>query len=237
MPLGQPHDELLVARNLASPIFSRPFVKTRLARIQLMERIATSLGTTKGILVDISLSGALVEHEGPFEVGQRLTLRFDWRGESVVVESEVVRCNLHRCATRANVPKTYRTGLAFRQHRGSSYEVLREMVTGLVERALDERKSNANGVPPTVASAVMSGRIRGYLRLRLVHGTWQRVASGDGMQPSDGFTVSIDQDPGQIELLCQTYEKLSETDRQLVRKIAALSLANPEGLPARRFDP
>lgn len=236
-PMPQPTGELLSARTMASPVFTRSFVKPRLARIQMMERIQTSIGARKGFLVDISLSGALVEHEGPFEVGERMTLRFDWRGESVVVDSEVVRCKLHRCATRASMPAIYRTGLTFRQHRGSSDAVLHEMITGLVERALDERKANARGIPPTAASSVVSGRVRGYLRLRLIHGVWQRVATGDAMQSPDGFTVSIDENADHIKLLCDTYEKLPEIDRQLVRKMAALSISHPEGLPARRFDP
>lgn len=236
-PMPQPPAEMLSARTLASPIFGRPFVKPRLARIQMMERISTSVGARKGFLVDISLTGTLVEHEGPFRVGERMTLRFDWRGESVVVESEVVRCKLHRCAIGANLPAIYRSGMAFRQYRGSSDALLHEMITGLVERALDERKANARGIPPTAASSVMRGRIRGYLRLRLVHGVWQRVASGDAMQAPDGFTVSIDEDADHVKLLCDTYEKLGEIDRQLVRKMAALSVAHPEGLPARRFEP
>lgn len=233
-PIPEP---LLSARSLASPVFARPFVKTRLARIQILEKIPTSLGARKGFLVDISLSGALVEHQGPFQVGERMTLSFDWRGESIVVESEVVRCKVHRSPTRGNVPAIYRSGLAFRQHRGISDAVLHEMIAGLVERALDERKANARGIPPTAASSVVSGRVRGYLRLRLVHGVWQRVATGDAMQPVDGFTVSIDENADHVKLLCDTYEKLPEIDRQLVRKMAALSVSNPDGLPARRFEP
>ena len=201
----------------------------------MMEKVPASIESRRGFLVNVSLSGALVEHEGPFQVGERLTLRFDWRGEPVVVESVAARCELHRRMSTG--PSIYRTGIAFRLHRGSSQEVMREMVTDLVERALDERKANARGIPPNVPSAVMRGRVRGYLRLRLVHGVWQRLATGDAMQPPDGFTVSIDEDPSQIKLLCETYEKLSEMDRELVRKMAALSLANPEGLPARRFEP
>lgn len=205
-------------------------------RIKLNEKVPALLAGQRALLIDISLSGVQVEHETVLWRGDSVTLKFDWRGEEVVVDCGVIRTQFHGVSTLSR-QKAYRSGLVFRRHRAEAASILRSMITELVERALDERKANARGVPPMLASYAVSGRIRGYLRLRLIHGTWQRVATGDPIQPADGFTVSVDEDSGQIRLLCETYERLSSADRELVRKMAALSVSNPNGLPTRRYEP
>lgn len=178
-----------------------------------------------------------MEHEVRLERLQQLMLSFGWRGDDVDVECEVVRTELQRASSNRSVRSLFRSGLRFVRYVGASRSVLKMMITDLVERSLDERRANARGVPPATASYALAGKIRGYVRLRLVHGAWQRVATGDPIQPSDGFTVSVDEHPAQIEVLCQTYEKLSEADRELMRKMAALSVSNSNGVATRRYDP
>lgn len=227
---------LLSASTLTSAVFQQPRSRRRFERIKLHEKVPALLDGRLAVLIDLSLSGVQLEHEHVLRDGDSLTLEFDWRGDQVTVECEVIWTRFHGFSSRSR-QKVYRSGLVFRRHRGDSGLVLRSIVTELVERALDEQKANANGVPPRLASYMVSGKIRGYLRLRLIHGVWQHVATGDPMQPADGFTVSIDEAPDQIKLLCETYEKLSSANRDLVRKMAELSVCNPDGLPARRYEP
>lgn len=233
----QASEGLLSSSTFASPVFRAEKQKPRLQRIALTQKITGKLGSDDAILIDISLSGVLVAHQNRLPEGAFVPLQFDWKGDTVNVECEVMRVEGHRPAISPGTTTFYRSGLVFRRQTQTSMDILKVMMTDLVERALDERRANARGVPPIAGSFVSTGRNRGYLMLRYIHGVWQRVQTGDAVQPVDGFTVSIDDDPSQIKLLCDTYEKLSGEDRKLVQKMAALSISNPAGTPARRYEP
>lgn len=230
-----PGGKLLTADAFFTEVFRPRPIQRRLQRIGLAERVPAKLGSERAILIDISLSGILLAHERPHQPGELLPLSFDWRGQTISTQVEVMRTEMHRPLGEAQ--PIQRSGVAFRRFLGSSETYLRQMMTDLVERALDEQRSNAHGIPPYVGTFTRSGKNRGYQQHRFVRGIWQRWETADPIQPEDGFTVSIDENPDQVKLLRETYEKLSAPDRALIRRMAAASISSPEGIPARRYEP
>lgn len=215
-----------------------PGFKPRLERIVLPEPLAATFDGQKGLVIDVSLSGGLIAHQFRAGLGTRRRLVFDWRGDSIVADCEVMRERLHSPPVSAGSRPVYRSGVAFRRFEGDSQATLRQMISELVSRALDERKANARGIPPVAASSVQrGGRNRGYIRFVLAQGIWQREETFDPAQPANGFTVSVDEDPAQIALLCETYERASPAQRGMMRDMARLSTESHNGVPTRRYDP
>lgn len=208
-----------------------------LQRITLGERLIGMAEGKRAALIDVSLSGALIAHEFRADVGTRMRFQFDWRGESIIADCEVMRAQLHASPIKGAVA-LYRSGVAFRRFIGESEHVLRTMVSDLVTRALDERRANARGIPPLMARSFQTGRKgAGYLTLVFAKGVWQRFETIHPEQPQDGFTVSIDEDPAEIALLCEAWEIAASSHRQMIREVARISVSNEAGIPARRYDP
>ncbi|HUF16625.1 MAG TPA: PilZ domain-containing protein [Thermoanaerobaculia bacterium] len=221
------------------PSLFPPPLKPRLQRIALAEQLVGEADGKKAIVIDLSLSGALIAQQFRAEVGSRIRLQFDWRGETVIADCEVMRAQLHAAPVRPEARAIYRSGVAFHRFIGESERVLRGMVDELVTRALDERKANAKGIPPIMASSVQTGRKgRGYLTLVFEQGVWRRCETVHPEQPDgDGFTVSIDEDPEQIEMLCEAWENAEPSHRRMIREMARISISNQDGIPARRYEP
>lgn len=211
--------------------------KPRFQRIALLDQVVGTLNGSKAVVLDISLSGALIAHQIGTTAGDRVALRFEWKGDPIHVTGQVTRTEIHKPGLRGSRP-VHRSGVAFHKFAATSEKNLRTMVSDLVMRALDEQRANARGIPPQAASSIQKGGLtRGYLELRFVHRAWRQRETLDPAQPPDGFTVSIEEQPGQVALLCSTYEKLEESERKLIRDVAALSLSNVDGVPTRRYEP
>jgi len=211
--------------------------KPRFQRIALVDQVVGTLNGSKAVVLDISLSGALIAHQIGTTPGDKVALRFEWKGDSIYVMGKVTRTEIHKPALRLS-RAVYRSGVSFQEFIGYSEKNIRTMIGDLVTRALDEQRANARGIPAQAASSFQRGAItRGYLSLRFVNGAWRRLETVDPAQPSDGFTVSIEEQQGQVALLCSAYERLKESERKLIRDMAALSLSNIDGLPSRRYEP
>jgi len=219
--------------------------RPRYHRIKLAAQLGATIDGHRGIVLDISLSGVLVAHQTPFTVGSKVMIHFEWKGDPIEVESKVVRTAVHKKAPKPGDRPIFRSGLAFGRWLGKSESVVRAMTADLVSRALDEQKANARGVPAIAAWSYQTGKksAAGFLTLRLVGGSWKRSSAaleleqGHPLQPTDGFTVSADEDPAQIELLCQAYASGSYEDRKMLRNMAALSISSEDGVSTRRYEP
>lgn len=212
--------------------------RPRFHRIKLAEQLGATIDGQRGIVIDISLSGVLVAHQTPLTVGANVMLHFEWRGDPIEVESGVVRTAVYKTATKPGTRATYRSGLAFGRWLGKSESVVRGMTADLVSRALDEQKANARGIPAVAAWSFQTGKkSTGFLTLRLAGGSWKRSQTADPIQPADGFTVSANEDPAQIELLCQAYATAGHEDRKMLRNMAALSISSEDGVSTRRYEP
>jgi len=212
-------------------------LRPRFQRIALEDQMVGTLNGCKAVVLDISLSGALIAHQIGTTTGDKVALRFEWKGDSIYVMARVMRTEIHKPALRLS-RAVYRSGVSFQEFVGYSEKNIRTMIGDLITRALDEQRANARGIPAQAASSFQRGaKTRGYLTLRFVNAAWRRLETVDPVQPADGFTVSIEEQPGQIALLCSSYERLKDSERKLIRDMAALSLSNIDGVPARRYEP
>jgi DNA-binding response OmpR family regulator len=103
------------AINLPSPPRTAANERRQAARVRLRERAPGQLQLREVDLIDISLSGALVEHTKPVRPGEIYRLSFVVNGERVEVLARAVRVYLSHRVTMAGGERqvVYRTGMEF----------------------------------------------------------------------------------------------------------------------------
>jgi hypothetical protein len=237
--------------------------RRRVQRIRLSHPVFGQFSNISCVIVDISLGGARVEHNTPIQTGKEGLLIFHWQGRKITLEAAVLRSKLERFSGPEALT-VYHSGLRFTKALGDSAEALRDAMIAQVMRALNEQKSNARGeIPPELAnmpifaggllsarrsevSQELEGRTDpqsqiarsvGYISCSLDRRRWRKVKTQNPQQPPEGFTILAQEDPYQIDLLCETYENADENMRQLIRMLAELSVTEDAGIPPGRFEP
>jgi hypothetical protein len=102
------------------------FVERRSAtRVALPEPLPAMLGSLRARLVEISGSGARVEHEERVVVFSETTLSFTWRGERAALRVKVARSEI---AGRRDNTLIYQSGLQFGDTTDAEREPLRSLI-------------------------------------------------------------------------------------------------------------
>jgi len=212
--------------------------RRRYGRVMPVEKIRGLAGSTVVYLVDLSMTGLRVAHKDPLpKVGGVCTLTFNWEGRRMALQCEVVRTIVAKAAT-TNFEKTlYHTGLAIVSKDMLAERTLREIVETCVARAMDEQKANAKGLPAIAAQSFQTGKNDSLVRCELRGTQWTKTSTSDSRQPDNGFTVSADETPAKIDMLCRAYAMGDADGRRLIRTFAALSISKSEGIPTRRYAP
>jgi histone H3/H4 len=206
--------------------------------VRLVRPVVARVGTARVFLLEVSLSGALIAHQGniPPE-GATGVVMFEWDAIAVALECQVVRNTLQKMARNANEKSVYHAAMEIIRASDSAMKTLRDMITEVVARALDEQKANAHGIPAVAAQTFQTGKGSQFLRLELLNGAWRRTETTRPDQPMNGFTISAEEPPDHVALLCQTYALADHANRKLIKVMAELSISKAEGIPTRRYSP
>lgn len=222
-------------------------------RVRLARSIVARLGTIGAVLIDISESGARLEHYSPLQTGKRIRLRFEWEKKPVSVDCQILACSVRRFASGDEGLTVYQSRLMFVDLDADSLAALRQMVTAFIGRALAEQVANARGIGPVLERGAMpifqSGVLttnlaetikapetrhlipekslakeQGFVTCRLVHNRWEKKWTRTSLQPEDGFTVRAAEPIDQVDKLCQTYRSADQPGREFIRLLARLSI-------------
>jgi hypothetical protein len=186
---------------------------------------------------EISVAGALVAHESRFPPKAAHQLWFDWEEHTLRFEVEAVRTTVVRLARKAGEKSLYNTGIRIARGDAKSKKLLRDLVADYVVRAINEQLANARGIPPLAAYSYQTGKGTRYRRCELVNGLWRKSETVNPAQPENGFTISAEVEPADVEVLCRTWEQVDERGKALTQLLAQLSISKAEGVPTRRYVP
>lgn len=194
--------------------------RRKFQRLNLTEPIEGRFDLAPVRILDVSATGALLLHEGIIPEGARGLLRFPWRGEEILVVSQVRRSDEGR------------SGLEF----VADSEPLRAALSASVSELLRAQEANAEGDraknvisgDETITAAAGMRAVNIFVSYRLTAEGWKRRTMLLPEQPEDGFTVAASVPDEEIRSLCQTYESGSEEARRLTRLLAELSVAAPQ---------
>ncbi len=213
--------------------------RRRVQRVNLVQQLRASIDGTRAFILDLSLRGMRVLHQDDLgEVARACTVRTEWDGYPLELRCRIVRTTLHRPAD-ANGRALYHSGLTITEAVGVSSVTLRRLVEHHVERALDEQKANARGVPPPLAAQSMqTGAPSAFVRHELNLGRWREIVTATSAQPEHGFTIAAQTTRAEVEMLRRAYESAtSSSERVMIRRLAALSVSSGEIVQARRYMP
>lgn len=206
--------------------------------MKLPQPLAARVGTSRVFLVDASVEGIRVAHQGTLPaVGNKCRVELAWEGQPIALDCEVIHNALFRLAKAAGEKSIYHAGLRIADASAESRTAMRQLVADCVARALDEQKANARGIPATAAQSFQTGKGNDFIRCELVDGAWRRTSTNRPDQPANGFTISAEEERDQVEMLCQTFETADAAGRKLIQTMAEMSISKSEGVPTRRYTP
>lgn len=215
------------------------FVERRsVQRVRLTDRLRGTIGLTRIFIADISTSGLRALHQDPVgKTGEIVSVSFSWEGRAITVRAEIVRSVLFRADSSAGKP-LFHSGLRIVEASMAARISIRELIESHVARALDEQKANARGLPAVAPQSFQTGRASHFVRHELLLGKWRETATTEATQPAHGFTVAATHSQREIEMLRSAYERGTGADgRDLIRRLAQLSIGTRDGIPTRKFEP
>lgn len=121
--------------------------RRRVPRVAFDMVVPATIAGLRVHLLELSNSGARIEHEVPFAVRREMRIRFEQGDDSFELSCEVVRCRLQRSAARPG-SVAYSSGLRFTD----STERSREQVRLLVARMLGNRAGERGEEKPRSAA-------------------------------------------------------------------------------------
>ncbi len=207
--------------------------RRHLQRIRLIEPLAGKIDGRRVFLLDVSRSGVRVAHQNSLGTpGELRLVEFEWDGRPAAIHCRLTHSHVHR----GDRP-VYHSGLTIVAAGPRSTEVLREMIAWHVERALDEQKANARGIPPVAASSYQTGKARDFVRHVHTNGRWHEVQTAEAKQPIHGFTISSALTGAEVAMLRSAWEAGDAAARAVIQRMAELSISRAEGIPTRRYVP
>jgi hypothetical protein len=109
--------------------------KRRIQRVVLSTPVEANLSGFGVMLLDISSSGARVEHAFPVKAGRKMRLIFENDGSPISIECEVVRCRLQKSSISPG-KIAYQTGLRFSDPAEEGRGEIRKLIADLVTRGM-----------------------------------------------------------------------------------------------------
>src|ERR1700737_2010571 len=212
-------------------------VKGKYERVRLLRPLEAGVAGRRAYIIDLSISGFSIVHQDSIgRIGDEPLLTFEWEGKKITVRCAITRTGVERAGT-ATQPTLYQSGLEISDVAEEGRAALRELVHNYVERALDEQKANARGVPPLAVQYEQTGTSTEFIRHELVAGKWKHHRTRDKEQPANGFTIAADHAETEVEMLRAAYVKGDRQMREIIRRTAELSIKSPDGIPIRRYTP
>lgn len=192
-------------------------------RLRLNEPIPARFGDAGVTLVEVGILGARIEH-GALPPSPRGDLHFTFGGSAIHMRCEIVR-------TLGQV-----SGLRFLAAVGASGDHLRDMLSQLVVRAIEEHH-DASATRIRIRHVDGDKTVRGvdanFHSYQFEGGAWKRRPVLLPEQPPMGFTVPRGEDADEMQRLCEVFEASDEEGRRLIRLFAELSVTGVLQIPPR----
>ncbi len=212
--------------------------RRRVQRVRLIDPLPGNIDGLRVFVVDVSRQGLRVAHQeslGP--QGERRRIEFEWDGNRVAVEGTLTHTRVQRVGVASYARSIYHSGFTIATLSTRSEQVLRDIISWHVERALDEQKANARGIPAVAASSYQTGKVAGLVRHVYGGGKWHEVHTTESRQPANGFTISASESEQEVQMLRSAWEAGDNSARKIIQKMAELSISRLEGIPTRRYTP
>lgn len=193
-------------------------------RLRLAEPVPAIIGRGAGLLVDLSERGAKIRHTGTILRGSTVRISFAWGAHRFSANAEVLASRVVALGAGKEGGTTYESRMRFIAVSPESEDVLQRALEEIAGRDMRRWVANLRGwgeEPLPATPALVTGS---FLRCRYIGMKWQRKVTHDATQPKDGFLLPADTPAAEIETLCDTYVRLDEEGRNVVRVMATAAV-------------
>ena len=188
-------------------------------RVLLREPIEARFDDAHVLIVELGLGGAKIEHDQRMDIGRRGRLRCD---ELEVVTGQVC----HSALLPAGNGVVYHTGLQFTTVSPALRQQLMTLLRAEADKQMKQWESNLMGGGSAWQPqwGRKSAVVHRFLCMKLTNAGWEKNATSDPNQPLDGVTIPGDTSEEELGILCQTYERADLETRELMRRMATVSI-------------
>ena len=148
-------------------------------RLHLTKPILALARGSSALILDLGIAGALLEHYGEAEPGERMNLSFSWMGEKIDLTCEVVRSEVVRPLGGDHLSKVSHSGVQFVGADEESLDALKDLIVTQIGRVLAAQRANAAGAQLALGAGdvvledlgrARRMRTRGFVSYRLKDG-------------------------------------------------------------------
>jgi hypothetical protein len=214
-----------------------PNDRRQYGRVHLSPPLRGEIDGIFAAISEISLNGVRLMHDQRLQQVESHQIRFQWQQFTIRLRGEVIRTTIKKLAKRPGEASVYESGIRITEAVGESHALLRDMIADFVVRSINEQLANARGIPRLAAYSYQTGKGDRYRRCEFVNGAWRKVETTTPDQPANGFTISAEVEPNEVDMLCRTWEACNAEGRRLTQILAQLSISKKEGIPTRRYLP
>jgi hypothetical protein len=203
--------------------------RRRSGRHKPAQSIGTMIGRGKGVLVDVSLTGARIRHTWAVARGAQVRVRFDWTGERFEAVGEVLASRVVGIGPEGT---QFESRLRFLPLTEASAAMLERALSELGDDDLRKWVANLRGWTEEDANPHRDETpppARTFIRCRFVSRRWDQRVTRDPSTPPDGFTVAGGTEPSEIRALCRTFEQTDAEGRRLLQLMTSAVLAQSAG--------
>jgi hypothetical protein len=185
-------------------------------RVVLRKPRSGSFGEETGLVLELGLGGAKLEHRLRLAIGTHATLVC-----GPLIALAVVR---HSTLLPTANGVLYQTGLQFEGLSEALETHLHQLLMDEAQEQVHEWEANLEGVGWRPTPAPRSAAKVNYISIRKTAGGWLQQVTTDPNQPLDGLAVPGDTTGTELEILRRTYDRGDETTRELMRRMAMVGI-------------
>lgn len=194
-------------------------------RFRLTQMIPTRIGRGEGELVDLSMGGARIRHSVGLRRGTRTRVRLTWKDENVTLTATALASRVVGLKRANDGATVFESRVEFSNLSRHESDVLSHLLGALQNHDLWACVANMNGWSEEMAAPARRGNHEGlFLQCRRNGNSWLRKWVSDATLPEDGFVLPAATPEEEIELMCQTFERLDDDGRHLLRLMSAAAV-------------
>jgi hypothetical protein len=205
----------------ALPVQAPPPDRRQSPRFRFSFVMPAVLGRGDALILDISAEGARVMHFAGVPLESQVRLVFFYAGRRFAAIARVLASRVMGLGNGPGGTATYESRVMFVDSPGEVAETLTDIIEHIETERMQNWISNAAGHEGSADGAHQCSESQYFMRCRLYGRRWIKCWTRDASQPDDGFTVPAKLSDGEVDILCDAYEKMDAQGRNLIRVTAA----------------
>jgi hypothetical protein len=199
-----------------------PIERRQSQRFRFSFMMPAYLGRGDAVILDIGAQGARVMHFAPHALDSQVRLVFFYAGKRFAANARVLAGRVIGLGNGPGGTTTYQSRLQFIDAPEDAAETLIHIIEHIENERMRGWMSNASGDErPNENRDHHFNDAQYFMRCRLRgRSHWDKCWTRDATQPSDGFAVPAKLSDGEVNILCEAYEKMDDEGRDLIRATA-----------------